>query len=219
MILMAMLFVFAVYLAIFYLVARLLNRFCQRRGKNALGKLVGGLVMFSAFALVFWDAIPTWYTHHRLCETEAGLKVYMTPEEWARMNPEAYSKVRSAAGRTQTRRSENNTHEIHDWVESTPDFVYEYFHSWDRDYAFNTGIEYQKMIFKPTGKILFEEVNFYSSAGKNSLANGANSLSDYKIWATTGSCDVAYTETKSKFTHNGKTFSELQQQIIDWNKK
>ena len=220
MIFFAFLFVLVGYLAIARYLSKKVYQHLEERGKGRLlASMAAGLVKVLAIALVFWDAVPTRYTHRRLCETEAGLKVYITPEEWANKNPGAFEVVRAAAGRQQTRQSEDTARAMHGWVESTQGFVYEYFHQWTRDYAFNTGIARRKMIYKPTGEILFEEVNFYSSAGRNSLANGANSLADYKFWTVTGSCDDAYKEMKSKFTHNGQTFSDFQQQIIDWNDK
>jgi len=214
------LLVFGFYSYIVFIFARAGFRFVCDRGK---GRLWGGafatFIGLVGFGAVFWDAIPTWYTHHHLCKTEGGLKVYITPEQWAKENPEAFARVRAAAGGQQTRRSEDTRETWHSWVETTQDFTYEYFDRRARDYAFHTGISRQKMIYKPTGQVLFEEVDFYSSAGKNSLAGGANSFADYKFWTVTGGCERAYPDMKNKFQHKGLTFSDLAKQIYDWNQK
>lgn len=214
------LLVLGLYFAIVFVLARTGFRFVRKRGKGALlAGAFAGVIGFAGVAAIFWDAIPTWYTHHHLCETEAGLKVYLTPEQWAKENPEAFARVRAAAGREQTSRLEVTPQLRRSWVESTEGFVYEYLDQRERNYAFHTGIERERLIFKPTGQILFEKTDFNSAAGNNSLAVGANSLADYKFWTVTGGCERAYPEMKKKFQYNGQTFSELQKQIIDWNKK
>ena len=220
MIALIYLLVFVLYFAIVFVLARAGFRFLRNHGKGRLwGGMFAAFIVLSGLGAVFWDAIPTWYTHHHLCETEAGLKIYITPDQWAKENPEAFAQVRAAAGQQQTRRSENTAAAMHSWVEIAQGFSYEDFHQWARDYAFHTGISRQKMIYKPTGQILFEEVNFYSAAGKNSLAVGANNFADYKFWTVTGGCERAYPDMKNKFQYEGLTFSDLAKQIYDWNQK
>lgn len=214
------LLVFGFYFAIVFVLARAGFRFLRRHGKGRLPAVTFAVaIAFSGFAAIFWDAIPTWYTHHHLCETEGGLKVYMTPEQWAKENPEAFTQVRAAAGREQTSRIEVTPQLRRSRVESTEGFVYEYLDQRGRNYAFHTGIETERLIFKPTGQILFEKTDFNSAAGNNSLAVGANSLADYKFWTVTGGCESAYPEMKQKFTYEGHGFGYFLGQIEGWNRK
>jgi len=224
---LAFLLVLGIYFGMAALLARFVFRFVRSHvSALGMGRFLGGslafAIVFGAVASVFWDAIPTWLTHRRLCETEAGLKVYMTPEQWAKANPEAFAKVREAAGRKPDRRFEDTRDVNHSWTESTLGFEYEYFDERKRDYAFQTGREIVRMTYKPTGQVLFEKVDFHSGAGRNSLANGASTLADYKFWTVTGNCERAHPgnpEIKEKFRYQGMSFDDLHKQIFDWNKK
>lgn len=179
------------------------------------GVLVG-LIMYN---LVFWDAIPTWYTHHHLCSTEAGLKVYQTPEDWAKVNPERYQQALAAAGRAATERSEDSSTARHAWVESTLGLEHEFYWPRERNYAFHTGIEVERFVDKVTGKVLFEIIDFNSAAGTKSLAVGANDFADYKFWTVTGSCQRAYPSVADRFKYQGMTFFDFGKIILGWNKK
>lgn len=182
----------------------------------SIGWPFGALVGFIMFGLVFWDAIPTWYTHYHLCATEAGLKVYQTPEEWAKENPERYQQAVAVAGRKVIRRSGDTKDAIHSWIELAPGIEYEYFLQRKRNYAFQTGIERNRVTDKITGKVLFETIDFSSAAGTSSLASGANSLADYKFWTATGLCGYAQPSLTSRFKYNGQTFSDLLKVIEGW---
>lgn len=48
----------------------------------------GGLSAFVMYNVVFWDFIPTLIVHKHYCDTQAGLWVYKTPEQWKAENPE-----------------------------------------------------------------------------------------------------------------------------------
>lgn len=215
MILVAMLFVFAVYLAIFYFVARLLNRSCQRRGKNAFGKLIGGFVMFLAFALVFWDAIPTWYTHHRLCQTEFGLKVYMTPEEWAKNNPERFAQIQPAPKTSSGEVRKNDRIEIDiDHINSEFDSVNER----EKDYGFGVMRIRHRFVDSKTGQVLTEDVDFAGGVSGGSIATGANSLADYKFWLTTLRCGFAYPELRARYDADRRVGGKIYNTILNWAK-
>ncbi|QLI81220.1 hypothetical protein HZU75_06560 [Chitinibacter fontanus] len=210
----------------FWLIFKLTRWFyrsaCNKGIPSSLARLLGGLVAVAGLAVVFWDAIPTWYTHYHLCETEAGLKVYQTPDEWMKENPEQFTQVRAAAGRefkdAIRSRDRTATEEI-SRTELTKDFVYEDRRYLTWNYAFHTRRFNERIVYKPTGKILFENTDFFSASGSGSLANGANSLADYKFWNVTGSCERAYTGMSEKFKFRGLTFNDFDKVIEGWNKK
>lgn len=177
-----------------------------------LAHLLAGLVVIVGVALVFWDAIPTWYTHYNLCKTEAGFKVYQTPEEWVKANPERFAQA-MAAGNESSKTSKVT------WSESSLGFEYEYYYELDSTIAFNTHIMRRRVIDKHTNKNLFEMVDFFSFAGRNSLANGATSLADYKFWTVTGSCQTAYPSLLEKFKYNDRTYTDFLHQIKEWHDK
>lgn len=216
MILLALLFVFAIYLAVFWFVARVINRLCQRRGQRVLGKLIGGLIMFSAFALIFWDAIPTWYTHHRLCETEAGLKVYVTPEEWAKNNPERFAQIQPAPKSSSGQRRKTNRIELNiDHINSEFDSVVER----EKDYGFGVTRRRQRFVDSKTGQILTEDVDFFGGVSGGSIATGANSLADYKFWLKTLGCGFAYVEMRPRYDADRKVSGKIYNTILEWSKK
>ncbi|OGB24017.1 MAG: hypothetical protein A3I66_17105 [Burkholderiales bacterium RIFCSPLOWO2_02_FULL_57_36] len=177
--------------------------------------IVVGLIMYN---FVFWDAIPTWYTHHHLCTTEAGLKVYQTPEEWAKENPERYQKARTASERVISRRSSDNSEATQYRVEYASELALENYNSRQRNYGFNTGVARERVIDTITGKVLFEVIDFHSGAGTKSLAVGASSFADYKFWTVTGRCTRAYPSMSDRFKYNGDSFSDFLIAMERWNK-
>ena len=199
-----------------YIVKRAANYARRRFGRGWVGGILAGLIMYN---LVFWDAIPTWYTHHHLCATEAGLKVYQTPEEWAKGNPERYQQASAATEQVIVRRSSDNPEAIHSWTEYASGLELEIYNSRRRNYAFNTGVARERVIDKITGKILFEVIDFHSGGGTKSLAVGASSFADYKFWIVTGRCASAYPNLKDRFNYNGKKFFNFLITMEGWNKK
>lgn len=199
-----------------YIVSRAVKYTQRRFSRGWVGGFFAGLVMCG---LVFWDAIPTWYTHYHLCATEAGLKVYQTPEEWAEKNPEGYQKARAATQRVVAKRSNNSSEIIHNWTEYASGLELETYNSRRRNYAFNTGIVWERVSDKVTGEVLFEVIDFHSGAGTKSLAIGASSLADYKFWTVTGRCARAYPSLSDRFKYNGKNFSDYLITMEGWNKK
>lgn len=192
--------------------------FVRERGK---GRLLGGavsiLIIFALLAPIFWDAIPTWYTHHHLCETQAGLKVYMTPDQWAKTNPEAYARIRESAGYPEDRTSKKtelkNISSYH--LNSEFDVIYEV----EKNYGFGVRRDYSRLVNVKTGQLLAERIDFYGGASGGSISTGANSLADYKIWLKTGGCVRAYPDAKIETKYNGKTFGNIQEELLGWNKK
>jgi hypothetical protein len=56
----------------------------QCHGNARLWGFLGGFIMYN---LLFFDLIPVHAVHYYECETEGGLTVYKTIEEWKRENP------------------------------------------------------------------------------------------------------------------------------------
>jgi len=206
--------VLLVYLAVSFIVIKYSVLFVRCHFGN--GWIGGVLAAFVMYNLVFWDAIPIWYTHYSLCAKEAGLMVYQTPEEWVNENPGRYLEVRASAGWVPIIRSENTPAATHQWVEFALGLEYESYRQWDQGYAFRTGLSRKRVIDKVTGKVMFEVVDFSSSAGKGSIASGANNFSDYKFWTDTGLCQRAYPGVMDKFKHHGRTFDDLIKVMDGW---
>ncbi|MBI5619049.1 MAG: hypothetical protein HY943_22465 [Gammaproteobacteria bacterium] len=82
---LAILAVFAVYLWLTVVLARIATAYV--RAYHLPGWIGGGTISLIMFLLVFWDWIPTAVAHHYYCSTRAGLKVYKTLEQWRAENP------------------------------------------------------------------------------------------------------------------------------------
>lgn len=152
--------------------------------------------------LIFWDAIPTSYTHYRLCSDEGGLVVYQTPDAWAAEHPEEFLKVLSKGGEkfiASKGTLEYTPSEVIYRKEIAFNFVREVRTSKGFDYGFNNRRHKEVLIFKPTQQVLFEAVDFFGAAGDKSLASGADSFGDYKFWTVTGSCERVSKAIADKF--------------------
>lgn len=216
MILIAFFFVFTIYLVVFYRIAQRLNHFCQQKGKNVLGKVLGGLIMFVAIAIIFWDAIPTWKTHDHLCHTEFGLKVYMTPEEWVKKYPERFSKIEPAPEHLSSETINKPRIEISvEHLNSEFDSVTER----EMEYGFGVMRERYQLVDSKTGQILAEGIDFAGGVSGGSIATGANSLADYKFWLTTLGCGFAYSDLRSKYDTDNQSAGNIFNTIREWGKK
>jgi hypothetical protein len=183
-ILIAFLFVFAVYLLVFYGFARLVRRVFEKRGKHLAGRVMVWLIMFSSIAVVFWDAVPTWINHRRLCETESGVKVYMTSDEWKKY-PDRYLHVQSVTN-SMSREVVSN-----DRVKTSIRRLNSDFNLVVEDeinYGLGVTRERIRLVDSKTGDVLYERVDFAGGVSGGSVAIGANSLSDYKFWLKTNGC-------------------------------
>lgn len=216
MILIAFLFIFAIYLFVFYRIARRLNHLCQQKGKNVLGKVLGGLIMFGAVAIIFWDAIPTWKTHDHLCHTEYGLKVYMTPDAWAKKYPERFSKIQPVSEYLLGEKINKPRIEIRiDHLNSEIDAV----NVREMEYGFGVMRERRQFVDHKTGEILSEFIDFAGGISGGSIATGANSLADYKFWLKTMSCDFAYSDLSEKYNSDNEAAGTIFNTIREWGKK
>lgn len=190
------------------------------RWKNPLlARLLSGLILLGGFGVVFWDAIPTWYTHYKLCETEGGLKVHKTPQQWMIENPERYRKVLENAGYHADARHINNGVYKTTIIYPAYGFRSEYTRSIERSYAFHNGIQINRLYDDISGQLMLENIDFHGGSGNASLANGANDLSAYKFWTQTGFCEAAYPEMEDKYHYHGLSFDGIYSAIAKWNKK
>lgn len=216
MILIAFLFVFAVYLLVVYGFARLVRRVLENRGKHLAGRVMVWFIMFSSIAVIFWDAIPTWLTHRRLCETEFGLKVYMTPEEWVKNNPERFAQIKPVSQSSSREMKTSPGVEIRvEHLNSDFDKV------WDREMNYGFGVlrDRKQLVDRKTGEVLAEMVDFAGGVSGGSIAVGANSLADYKLWLKTGRCNYASSDEQSKYEAHIKASGEIFNKVRDWGKK
>lgn len=217
MIFFAFLFILIAYLAIALFFSKKVYRYLEKRGKGRLvASVAAGLIVFLAIAVVFWDAWPTWYTHRRLCHTEFGLKVYMTPEEWAKNNPERFAQIRPAPKpsvweKIKTPRVETSIEHLN----SEFDQVTEH----EKDYGFGVMRNRYRLIDSRTKQVLTESVDFYGGVTGGSIATGTKSLADYKFWLTTLGCGFAYPDLRAKYDKDIKEVGEIFSTIQDWGKK
>lgn len=216
MIFFAFLFILIGYLAIALFLSKKVYRYLEKRGKGRLvASAAAGLIVFLAIAVVFWDAWPTWYTHRRLCHTEFGLKVYMTPEEWAKNNPERFAQIQPVpefssretrtAHRVETRITPINS-EFDSVIED------------EQDYGFGVMRTRHRFVDHKTGQILTEDIDFFGGVSGGSIATGANSLADYKFWLRTLGCGFAYPEMRAKYDADRKAGGKVYNTILEWSK-
>lgn len=219
-----------IFLMLFVLYSSLVFLICRFSYRKLVGKrvkpinafLISCFVAMIGIGVIFWDAIPTKYIHYRLCSDEAGLTVYQTPEDWAKMYPEEYVEVRNHAGRElkDAIRSEHQAgSELISRTELTHNFIYEFRHYKKFNYAFQNDRHEERLIFKPTGQVLLMSIDFFGKAGSGSLANDANSFADYKFWTVTGSCELISKTVGEKFLNHGRSFSVYLKIIDGWNEK
>lgn len=80
--------IYIVYLALWFLLVFVSCLIAWRFSKSKKITVIAGMV---AFLVMFWpafgDFIPTYLAHKKMCEKEAGFKIYVTPEQWAENNP------------------------------------------------------------------------------------------------------------------------------------
>lgn len=73
-----------VYLAVSVGAVVLAARWAKKHNRRPW--LWGSLAALIMYHIVFWDWIPTLVAHKYYCSTQAGFRVYQTPEEWRREN-------------------------------------------------------------------------------------------------------------------------------------
>jgi hypothetical protein len=214
---------FIVYFFFVYKLARFAFIQSKRKGsRDAVSRFNGFIVVALGVALVFWDAIPTLYIHYDLCKSEAGLKVNQTPGDWIAAHRMEFEEIRSnsnAGFKARKAVVEYAASEMIYRKEIAPGFIHEVRNYKDFNYAFNNRRHKESVVFKSTGQVLFEVVDFYGAAGGGSLGNDANSLADYKFWTVTGSCKLVSEAIAERFMNNGSSFSDLMKIVYGWSEK
>jgi len=172
-------------------------------------------------AIIFWDTIPTYFVHSKLCKTEAGLKVYQTPNDWAEKHPAEFLELKeNSEGKLH---SKNSTSEYVGYEQVYKYLLGRYFVLETRitngfNYAYNNRRVKESLIYKPTGQVMFEVTDFFGFAGSRSIAVDGGSFNDYKIWTATGSCERSGGAAE-KFYNDGRSFSDLMKIIYGWSAK
>lgn len=77
-----------VYILISIAVVFWVSRYAKAKGRGAGRWAV--MTALIIFLIPFWDLIPTIVTREYFCSTEAGLKIYKSPEKWRAENPGVY---------------------------------------------------------------------------------------------------------------------------------
>ncbi|MCB1763905.1 MAG: hypothetical protein KDI27_12310 [Gammaproteobacteria bacterium] len=155
----------------------------------------GGLsVAVFMYLLVFWDHIPTVLLYERLCNNEAGIQVYKTPELWKKENPEP--------GIVQQVSEEKNSTEFRSIYYLNSRFLRQF----DREEFFVfVRKRTDKIIDRETGEVLVEKIDF--DTGKANLSVGTKRLSDYKFWLKRDSCSTKKARS-NLFVVDGQTMSD-----------
>lgn len=137
---------------------------------------VGGFFFLVMYLIPFWDLIPTLVTHKYYCNTQAGLTVYKTPEEWAKENPgvlealEAYEKpidINLSMGRVSQKNDRFGS-------------LFERYKVGN----FSVRSVHWKIIDVNTGEIVVEDMDFMSGYGSFSLGYEGW----WKFWLLRNSC-------------------------------
>ncbi len=188
----------------------------EKRGKNFAGRSIVWLVMFFSIAVIFWDAVPTWVNHRHLCETESGVKVYMTADEWKKKYPDRYLAITSLPKheKEEVSKSEKHTKEKRP-INSDFEMVYDD----TRKYKFGVNRRKHSLIDRKTGEVLYEHIEFAGGVSGGSIATGANSLNDYKFWLKTNVCSSAYPSLRTRDEDALKIAGEIFEEISSWGEK
>ncbi|MBI4694391.1 MAG: hypothetical protein HY749_10230 [Gammaproteobacteria bacterium] len=181
---LAILAVFAVYLWLTVVLARIATAYV--RAYHLPGWIGGGTISLIMFLLVFWDWIPTAVAHHYYCSTRAGLKVYKTLEQWRVENPGVMETLVTPINSPSVALSNGTSFTLNqrfEWrMTNRPVFM--------------SVVEHVEAIYdhKPSSGYPREELIMaltdYSS-GTGWFPADANTLHDYKFWLVMRSCDEA----------------------------
>jgi hypothetical protein len=149
-------FVFILYLIVSLIVIWFSVRAARKR--KIKGWKFGVPAALFMYLLVFWDHIPTKLMREHYCQTEAGLYVYMTPEQWLKENP--------GVAQTLTWKKLSDSERI------------------KRGTVYHLN---QRFDWKVYGEPLFLKLLFATTNIKN-ISLGRVKLRDYKIWLAGNTC-------------------------------
>lgn len=168
--------VIAVYLVVSLMVVLWARSWARKRSFSPTK--AGWLAALVMYLLVAWEQVPTYVVHKFLCVTKAGLRVYVTPEQWDKENPGAFDKLvftnerskseKLPAGKTRRYKTSRLVWDVsHNKIPLLPIRIHEY-----------------SVTDLPTDRILAESVAI-SSGYKSIGVGGANS---WKVWVGTDRC-------------------------------
>jgi hypothetical protein len=186
-------FVFILYLIVSLIVIWFSVRAARKR--KIKGWKFGVPAALFMYLLVFWDHIPTKLMREHYCQTEAGLYVYMTPEQWLKENPGVAQTLTWKKLSDSERIKRGTVYHLNqrfDWkVYGEPLFLKLLFASK------NTVVD------RDTGEILVEKIDFTTNIKNISL--GRVKLRDYKIWLAGNTCFKK--EERDRWLYQDESFS------------
>jgi hypothetical protein len=157
-------------------------RIAVRQGWSGPKPWLGAAMGFALIFLpLFWDAIPTLWMHRHYCESEAGLKIYKTLDQWKAENPgEVESLVKVPV-------SENavTVTGVTRGYQLNQRFRWEIRESirW-----FGIGMYDERLVDTKNGEVLAKFVDF-STRIPNWVESGLHSLRDIKFWMDRNFCE------------------------------
>ncbi len=179
---LAIIFFLLLYLVIWILVVLLAAYLGWRFTKSKKVIFALGVIAFlGMYWPAFGDLIPTLWAHKQLCEKEAGLKIYVTPEQWNKENPGVLDTLHPGVV-DDSRQSENYAAENNITM-----FNQRFGNTYSITPISGSSIKRKVgvVIDIKTGEKLFQYVDF--SRGYANFAVGGNKNS-FKFWLYSNSC-------------------------------
>lgn len=185
-----MLLVAGTYIAIWILVVRFSYRLTFRVTESKKKSFSIATAFFLIMYLIpFWDLIPTLIMHKYYCNTQAGLWIYKTPEEWISENPDSLD-----LGELKERERVKIEGSSDSWKKYHVNdrFVYEV----NRSVSVFLSINLEEKIFrdKKVDKPLIRKVDFWIGSKRASIPSGG-SLEGWRQlfvfeWLGRGKCEA-----------------------------
>lgn len=153
-------------------------RYAKARGKKPQRWGLG--VLLIAFLIPFWDLIPTIVTREYFCSTEAGLRIYKSPEKWKAENPGVYETlVREKLRRPYTNSVEHITplNQRFNWVSKI-----------EGPLLFNRWRVVREIRDEKSGEVIARQIDFQTGQERPQA-----DWSGWKFWLQSSQCyDVDY---------------------------
>ena len=137
----------------------------------------------------------------------------MTPEEWVTRNPKRFAQIRPvpkspAWEEENTPRVEKHVTRINSEFDSVTER--------EKDYGFGVMRIRHLLVNSKTGEILTENVDFAAGVSGGSIANGANSLADYKFWLEIHGCRDVSPEMRARDNADNQVGGRVYKTIREW---
>jgi hypothetical protein len=170
-------------------------------GKGWLGAVLSIFLMYN---IVFWDLLPVIINHERLCDSNSGLWIDVSSEQFIEENPDLARQVwDSTSERKWESKKLSNTHTVSKiWFNDS--FYLERNYEFSYDHAISR-IE-QKLINDRHDQVLLRSVQF--KRGDSRFPLSATGLTDYKFWLAFGSneCKLGSLSIEKNFKENLNKF-------------